>query len=104
MGIMDLPNDGIIRITDKTPDADALAALLGAFFAYKFQRKADEFTEVVFRNRNVQPIADTVVIVTHRTPGPMVKVQMAFRAAWAMLSANKKLTVRFEIDEIWESE
>jgi hypothetical protein len=95
---------GIIRITDKTPGDEATLAIIRALFAYHKVRKVNEFTEVVFRNRTIQPMVDTVVIVTHRTPGPMVKVQNAFRSAWAMLGANKQLTIKFEVDEIWEGE
>jgi hypothetical protein len=95
---------GIIRITDKTPGDEATLAIIRALFAYHKARKVNEFTEVVFRNRTIQPMVDTVVIVTHRTPGPMVKVQNAFRHVWAGMSANKQMRIRFEVDEIWEGE
>jgi len=101
---MDTPNDGIIRITDQTPDIEAIGALLRAFFAFTFSRKANQFTEITFRNRNVKPIADTVIIVTHRMPGSMVKVQTAFRAAWATMNANQQMRVVMIIEDILNEE
>ena len=97
---------GIIRITKQTPDENGLFSLVRAFFAYLFTLEDDEFLEVVFRSRKLKSPGYSIedVIVTHRTPGPMVKVQNQFRKAWALLGANQQLRVRFSVESIYDKE
>lgn len=107
LGIMGSLADktGIIRITKQTPDEQGLSSLVRAFFSYLLVLRDDEFLEVVFRNRKLESPGYSIedIIVTHRTPGPMVKVQNQFRKAWALLGANQQLRVIFSVESIYDS-
>ena len=95
-------NDGIIRITNQTPDREAFFALLRAFYAFVFARKENEFTEITFRNRNKQPIADSVIIINHRTPDPLVKLNNEFRHQWAQMIENQQIRVVIGVESKYE--
>lgn len=85
---------GIIRITDKTPDSEAVAALLRAFFAFVFSRKPGEFTEITLRNRQENPIPDTEIILTHRTPDPKEKLHRKIWGENNFTSQNRNFVKR----------
>lgn len=90
---------GSILITRETSDLEAIGAMVRAFFSYRFTAKPGEMVRIDFSRQPKQAPQDyeQEIIVTHRTPGPMVKVQNAFRAAWARLNANQCMVVKFEI-------
>ena len=80
--------------------------MVRAFFAYRFTANKGETISIEF-NRHPANIPENYpqeIIVTHRTPGPMVKLQNAFRAAWARLNANQCLVVKFEVRPIYDND
>lgn len=99
-----IDDTGIIIVTGETKTVDAIEAMVSAFYTYRHEAKPGETIWIEFTRRphNIPENQPQEVIVTHRTPGPMVKVQNAFRAAWAKLNANQCMVVKFEIRPIYE--